>query len=105
MTSPFIDVRFIVSSPGYISALPSSQSLPTLPFSILEKVLKLNPVSTTNGAGLRHTSLDIGVVHLLLTCLGLLSHHEPRKFDSRQEATLEALKVFNVRYVSPVEMV
>ena len=56
-------------------------------------------MATATGAGIRHTALNIGVVHLLLTCLGLLSHHKPRKTDHRHEATMEALKAFNAKYV------
>ena len=82
---------------GRFPALISSQNLPTLPFSILQRLLTSHPVGTATGAGIRQTALNIGVVHLLLTCLGLLSHHKPRKTDSRHMATMEALKAFNAK--------
>lgn len=84
---------------GYNPALASSQTLPTLPFTILQRLLTLHPVATTTGASIRQTALDTGVVHLLLTCLGLLSHHKPRNTDTRHESTMEALKAFNAKYV------
>lgn len=57
-------------------------------------------VTTTTGIAIRQTALDIGVVHFLLTCLGLLSHHKPRNNDRQYEATMEALNTFNNRCVS-----
>uniref|UniRef100_A0A8D8V1I0 Dual E2 ubiquitin-conjugating enzyme/E3 ubiquitin-protein ligase BIRC6 n=1 Tax=Cacopsylla melanoneura TaxID=428564 RepID=A0A8D8V1I0_9HEMI len=51
-----------------------ARSLPTLPFHTLQLLLESTPLSTDDGALLRQTGLDIGVLHLLLTCLAYLTH-------------------------------
>ncbi|KAI5741460.1 hypothetical protein M8J76_013823 [Diaphorina citri] len=51
-----------------------ARSLPTLPFHTLQVLLQSTPLSTDDGVLLRHTALDIGVLHLLLTCLAYLTH-------------------------------
>ena len=38
-----------------------------------------SPLTTDDGVVLRQSSLEIGVIHLILACLSALSHHLPRK--------------------------
>ena len=52
--------------------------LPTLPFTVLKTLFDATPLTTDDGLVLRHKALDSGVIHLLLGCLSVLSHHAPR---------------------------
>ena len=56
-----------------------ASSLPTLPFTVLRTLYNATPLTTDDGRLLRRMTLDIGVVHLLLGSLSVLSHHAPRK--------------------------
>ncbi|XP_057657017.1 baculoviral IAP repeat-containing protein 6 isoform X1 [Diorhabda carinulata] len=59
---------------GDIFNSPISDSLPTLPFEVLKKLYDSTPLSTDDGRLLRRISINIGVVHLLLACIGIFSH-------------------------------
>lgn len=59
---------------GDIFNSPISDSLPTLPFEVLKKLYDGTPLSTDDGRLLRRISINIGVVHLLLGCIGIFSH-------------------------------
>lgn len=49
-------------------------TLPTLPFTVLQQLFDATPLTTDDGLLLRKMALDVGVVHLLLACLSVLSH-------------------------------
>ncbi|XP_017776572.1 PREDICTED: baculoviral IAP repeat-containing protein 6 isoform X2 [Nicrophorus vespilloides] len=51
-----------------------ADSLPTLPFEVLRRLYDSSPLSTDDGTLLRRLSISTGVVHLLLTCLGIFTH-------------------------------
>nr|XP_022908652.1 baculoviral IAP repeat-containing protein 6 isoform X2 [Onthophagus taurus] len=53
---------------------PIADSLPTLPFEVLKKLYEATPLTTDDGRLLRRISINIGVVHLLLACLGIFTH-------------------------------
>lgn len=48
--------------------------MPTLPFEVLRKLYDCTPLSTDDGRLLRRISINTGVVHLLLACLGIFTH-------------------------------
>ncbi len=64
---------------GHILSSAVASSLPTLPFHVLKSLLDSTPITTDDGLLLRRMALEIGVVHLVLACLSVLSHHAPRK--------------------------
>ena len=64
--------------PGHILTSPIASSLPTLPFTVLKSLFDASPLTTDDGVLLRRMGLDIGVLHLVLACLSVLSHHGPR---------------------------
>ncbi|KAG1667328.1 Baculoviral IAP repeat-containing protein 6 [Nymphon striatum] len=49
-------------------------TLPTLPFTVLQQLFEATLLTTDDGLLLRKMALDVGVVHLLLACLSVLSH-------------------------------
>lgn len=53
---------------------PVADSLPTLPFEVLRRLYDSTPLSTDDGRLLRRLSINLGVVHLLLACLGIFTH-------------------------------
>ncbi|XP_008195667.1 baculoviral IAP repeat-containing protein 6 isoform X2 [Tribolium castaneum] len=59
---------------GDIFQSPIADSLPTLPFEVLRKLYDATPLSTDDGRLLRRISINTGVVHLLLACLGIFTH-------------------------------
>lgn len=59
---------------GDIFHSPIADSLPTLPFEVLRKLYDATPLSTDDGRLLRRISINTGVVHLLLACLGIFTH-------------------------------
>ncbi|KAL8592605.1 hypothetical protein ACOMHN_026535 [Nucella lapillus] len=63
---------------GHILTSPIASSLPTLPFTVLKSLFDASPLTTDDGVLLRRMALDIGVLHLVLACLSVLSHHGPR---------------------------
>ncbi|XP_019627384.1 PREDICTED: LOW QUALITY PROTEIN: baculoviral IAP repeat-containing protein 6-like [Branchiostoma belcheri] len=63
---------------GHILSSPIATSLPTLPFSVLKQLFDSAPLTTDDGVLLRRMTLEIGALHLILACLSVLSHHEPR---------------------------
>lgn len=68
----------LFSIPGHIMTSPLANSLPTLPFHVLKSLFDASPLTTDDGVLLRRMSLDIGLLHLVLACLSILSHHAPR---------------------------
>ena len=46
----------------------------TLPFSALVSLLESAPLSTDDGRLLRQMALDSGALHLVLSCMGALTH-------------------------------
>lgn len=66
---------FVTSSGGDIFQSPVADSLPTLPFEVLRKLYDVTPLSTDDGRLLRKISINTGVVHLLLACLSIFTHH------------------------------
>lgn len=63
---------------GHILSSPIASSLPTLPFTVLRRLYDSTPLSTDDGVLLRRMTVDIGVIHLLMASLSVLSHHAPR---------------------------
>ncbi|KAK3576772.1 hypothetical protein CHS0354_014586 [Potamilus streckersoni] len=63
---------------GCILTSPISGALPTFPFLVLKSLFDNTPLTTDDGVLLRRMSQDIGVLHLILACLSVLSHHAPR---------------------------
>lgn len=53
---------------------PVADSLPTLPFEVLKTLYDATPLSTDDGRVLRRLSINLGVVHMLLACLGIFTH-------------------------------
>lgn len=51
-----------------------ANSLPTLPFEVLKTLYDGTPLSTDDGLVLRRLSINLGVVHMLLACLGIFTH-------------------------------
>ncbi|KAK5648597.1 hypothetical protein RI129_003489 [Pyrocoelia pectoralis] len=51
-----------------------ADSLPTLPFEVLRQLYDSTPLSTDDGRLLRRISINTGVVHLILACLGIFTH-------------------------------
>lgn len=68
----------LCDEPDHILTSPIASSLPTLPFTVLKSLLDASPLTTDDGVLLRRMVLDIGVLHLVLACLSVLSHHMPR---------------------------
>ncbi|CAG9813689.1 unnamed protein product [Phaedon cochleariae] len=69
---------------GDIFNSPISDSLPTLPFEVLKKLYDATPLSTDDGRLLRRISINFGVVHLLLACLSIFTHHSGNNGDKDQ---------------------
>lgn len=63
---------------GHILTSPIASSLPTLPFLVLKSLYESTPLTTDDGVLLRRMSIEIWVIHLILACLSVLSHHAPR---------------------------
>ncbi|KAF5297110.1 hypothetical protein FQA39_LY02690 [Lamprigera yunnana] len=59
---------------GDIFQSPLADSLPTLPFEVLRQLYDYTPLSTDDGRLLRRISINTGVVHLILACLGIFTH-------------------------------
>lgn len=59
---------------GDIFQLPIAHSLPTLPFQVLRRLYDSTPVTTDDSHLLRRTSINCGVIHLLLVCLSVFTH-------------------------------
>ncbi|XP_063908314.1 baculoviral IAP repeat-containing protein 6 isoform X4 [Zophobas morio] len=66
---------------GDIFQSPIADSLPTLPFEVLRKLYDATPLSTDDGRLLRRISINTGVVHLLLACLGIFTHQTQNNND------------------------
>ena len=49
---------------------------------------------------MRQDALDIGAVHLILACLGILSHHDPTVMDEADQATLQHMATLTNRLES-----
>ncbi|KAL3288526.1 hypothetical protein HHI36_002967 [Cryptolaemus montrouzieri] len=62
---------------GDIFQSPVANSLPTLPFEVLRKLYDSTKLNTDDGRLLRRISINSGVVHLLLACLGIFTHMTP----------------------------
>ncbi|CAH0552135.1 unnamed protein product [Brassicogethes aeneus] len=60
---------------GEIFASMVADSLPTLPFEILKKLFNSTPLTTDDGVLLRRISINSGVIHLLLACISIFTHH------------------------------
>lgn len=59
---------------GDVFLSPVANSLPTLPFEVLRQLYDSTPVGTDDGRLLRTISINIGVTHLLLSCLAVFTH-------------------------------
>lgn len=59
---------------GDIFHSPVADSLPTLPFEVLKTLYDATPLSTDDGRVLRRLSINLGIVHMLLACLGIFTH-------------------------------
>ncbi|XP_072390491.1 dual E2 ubiquitin-conjugating enzyme/E3 ubiquitin-protein ligase BIRC6 [Diabrotica undecimpunctata] len=77
---------------GDIFNSPISDSLPTLPFEVLKKLYDGTPLSTDDGRLLRRISINIGVVHLLLACIGIFSHQSSNINGTDKDSQLLKLK-------------
>ena len=59
---------------------------------VLRQLFSILPLTTSEGIHLRHMALEIGVLHLSLACLAMLTHQEPRvKVNLLDTTTLQAL--------------
>lgn len=58
-----------------IYSLALSSSLPTLPFEVFRQLLDSSPLTTDDGVLLRRKVIEIGAIHLVLSCLGIFTHH------------------------------
>lgn len=87
---------------GHILTSPIANSLPTLPFNVMESLFDATPLTTDDGVYLRRMMLDIGALHLILACLSVLSHHAPRLNSAalQHETMLAAIQVANTQTVS-----
>lgn len=65
---------FFAGVGGDIFQTPVADSLPTLPFEVLRQLYDSSPLGTDDGRLLRRLSINLGVVHLLLVCLGIFTH-------------------------------
>ncbi|KAK9873573.1 hypothetical protein WA026_023130 [Henosepilachna vigintioctopunctata] len=72
---------------GDIFLSPVANSLPTLPFEVLRKLYDSTKLNTDDGRLLRRISINSGVMHLLLACLGIFTHMTP---NSEKEGGKEA---------------
>ncbi|KAJ8947754.1 hypothetical protein NQ314_008554 [Rhamnusium bicolor] len=72
--------------PGYAES-PVADSLPTLPFEVLRKLYDATPLSTDDGRLLRRISINTGVVHLLLACLSIFTHHSNGNGDKDSQSS------------------
>lgn len=59
---------------GDVFLSPVADSLPTLPFEVLRQLYDSTPLGTDDGRFLRTISINIGVTHLLLSCLAVFTH-------------------------------
>lgn len=50
-------------------------ALPTLPFEVFRQLLNSSPLTSDEGALLRHMCIEVGAIHLVLNCLGIFTHH------------------------------
>ncbi|GAB1609836.1 baculoviral IAP repeat-containing protein 6-like isoform X2 [Argonauta hians] len=87
---------------GHILTSPIANSLPTLPFNVIESLFDKTPLTTDDGVYLRRKMLDIGALHLILACLSVLSHHGPRVNSPalQHETMLNAIQVATTQTVS-----
>ncbi|CAG9860383.1 unnamed protein product [Phyllotreta striolata] len=74
---------------GDIFTSPVSDSLPTLPFEVLKKLYDGTPLGTDDGRLLRRISINIGVVHLLLGCIGIFSHQFNANGSDRESSKIK----------------
>ncbi|ESP03094.1 hypothetical protein LOTGIDRAFT_230508 [Lottia gigantea] len=92
---------------GHILTSLLASSLPTLPFTVLKSLFDATPLTTDDGLLLRRMGLDIGVVHLLLACLSVLSHHAPRVctsgFQHETQLILSAMQVATSTGLNPTQ--
>lgn len=66
--------KTLLISGGDIFHSPLADSLPTLPFEVLKTLYDATPLSTDDGRVLRRLSINLGIVHMLLACLGIFTH-------------------------------
>ncbi|KAB0803392.1 hypothetical protein PPYR_00362 [Photinus pyralis] len=70
-----------------------ADSLPTLPFEVLRQLYDSTPLSTDDGRLLRRISINTGVVHLILACLGIFTHQtqtgNDKDLSKDKDATLK----------------
>lgn len=48
--------------------------MPTLPFEVLKTLYDSTALGTDDGRVLRRLSINLGIVHMLLACLGIFTH-------------------------------
>ncbi|OWF45700.1 baculoviral IAP repeat-containing protein 6-like isoform X2 [Mizuhopecten yessoensis] len=91
---------------GHILTSSIASSLPTLPFLVLKTLYDSTPLTTDDGVLLRRMSLDIWVIHLILACLSVLSHHIPRTsvpgFQQEAQMILSAMQTATTPTVNSV---
>ncbi|XP_069118544.1 baculoviral IAP repeat-containing protein 6-like isoform X2 [Argopecten irradians] len=91
---------------GHILTSAIAGSLPTLPFLVLKTLYDSTPLTTDDGVLLRRMSLEIWVIHLILACLSVLSHHVPRMtvpgFQQEAQMILSAMQTANTPTVNSV---
>ncbi|KAK3718781.1 hypothetical protein QZH41_014030 [Actinostola sp. cb2023] len=76
---------------GHVLFSQVAGSLPTLPFQILRLLFHSKPLSNQDGVSLREVSLDQGAIQLVLMCLGVLSHHDPRVVSPTDRLALQTV--------------
>ena len=75
-----------------------AQCLPTLPFQVLQVLFQSTPPDSAVSAVLREDALQIGAVQLVMACLAVLSHHEPRVTCEVDRIALQAMATLTGRY-------
>lgn len=82
--------------------MPIAPSLATFPFEVLYQLLDSSALTTDEGILIRRMVVEVGAIHLVLNCLGIIGHHEsfiasgPESLAAKVEAPVQAPK--NVQY-------
>lgn len=74
-----------------------ASSLATFPFEVLQKLYDASPLCSDDGRLLRRISISSGAVQLILSCLGVLTHHSssnPEKDSTKSQKTREDRQLY-----------
>lgn len=79
-----------------IYSLPIAPSLATFPFEVLYQLLDSSALTTDEGILIRRMVVEVGAIHLVLNCLGIIGHHDsfiasgPESLAAKVEAPVQA---------------